>query len=105
LTSNLLTFYNSEETGSASPAPTGEKIEGDVYDLLLAAHPGVAGKIHLFGFKAILNWWFTLNAWAEFHPADGTAPLKTPVFHWKFRWSPATPALEEINLAIEAVAD
>lgn len=85
--------------------PSGEQIEWDVYDLLLAAHPGVAGKVHLFGFKAVLNWWFTLDAWAEFHPADGVTPVKTPVYRWKLRWSPATPALEEINLALETLAD
>ena len=90
---------------AGSSTPTGEKLEWDVYDLLLAAHPGVAGKVHLFGFKAVLNWWFTLDAWAEFYPADGAAPFKTPVYRWKLRWSPATPALEEINLALETVAD
>ncbi len=90
---------------AGSSTPTGEKLEWDVYDLLLAAHPGVAGKVHLFGFKAVLNWWFTLDAWAEFHPANGAAPFKTPVYRWKLRWTPATPALEEINLALETVAD
>jgi hypothetical protein len=94
-----------QKAGSVGSTPPGEKIEWDVYDLLLAAHPGVAGKVHLFGFKAVLNWWFTLDAWAEFHPANGAAPSKTPVYRWKLRWSPATPALEEIHLALETVAD
>ena len=78
---------------AGSSTPTGEKLEWDVYDLLLAAHPGVAGKVHLFGFKAVLNWWFTLDAWAEFHPANGAAPFKTPVYRWKLRWSPGHPGL------------
>ena len=96
-----------QKAGSAESTPPGGKTETewDVYDLLLAAHPGVAGKVHLFGFKAVLNWWFTLDAWAEVHPTNGAAPYKTPVYRWKLRWSPATPALEEINLALETVAD
>jgi hypothetical protein len=94
-----------QKAGSSESTPPGKKIEWDVYDLLLAAHPGVAGKVHLFGFKAVLNWWFTLDAWAEVHPTKGAAPYKTPVYRWKLRWSPATPALEEINLALETVAD
>jgi hypothetical protein len=94
-----------QKAGSVGSTPPGEMIEWDVYDLLLAAHPGVAGKVHLFGFKAVLNWWFTLDAWAEFHPANGAAPSKTPIYRWKLRWSPSTPALEEINLALETVAD
>ena len=94
-----------QQTGITVPTPTGGKTEWDLYDLLLAAHPGVAGKVHLFGFKAVLNWWFYLDAWAEFHPANGAAPSKTPVYRWKLRWSPTTPALEEINLALETVVD
>jgi len=34
----------------------GEAVKWDVYDLLLVAHPGVASKVHLWGYKAVLDW-------------------------------------------------
>ncbi len=36
----------------------------DVFDLLIPAHPGAASKIHMFGYRAALNWRFELAAWA-----------------------------------------
>ena len=87
---------------TAQAMPAGGTVEWDVYDLLLAAHGGVASKVHLWGYKAILDWWFELSAWAEYrHP--GAAPVQTPVSSWKLRWSPAKPPTEEISLSIEVV--
>lgn len=83
--------------------PPGEAVEWDVYDLLLAAHPGVASKVRLWGYKAILNWWIYLTVWAEYYPSDDTTPLQTSIFKWKLRWIPAHSASEEIDLSIEVV--
>jgi hypothetical protein len=79
----------------------GNAVEWDVYDLLLAGHPGVASKVHLWGYKAILNWWYNLAVWTE----DAAAPLQPSVSRWKLRWITAKPTLEEIDLSIESVAD
>src|SRR5512134_2806276 len=39
-----------------SSIPPGEAVTCDVYDHLLPAHPGTASKIHMFGYRAALNW-------------------------------------------------
>ncbi|MCX5846008.1 MAG: hypothetical protein NTW12_06580 [Deltaproteobacteria bacterium] len=83
----------------------GNAVEWDVYDLLIAGHPGVASKVHLWGYKAILNWWYTLAVWAEYQSSDSATPLQTPVSRWKLRWITAKPTLEEVDLSIEPVAD
>lgn len=81
----------------------GEAVEWDVYDLLLAADAGVASKVHLFGYKAVMNWWFTVSAWAEYRLPDGTAPLRTPTARWKLRWSAAKTSPDEVELTIAGV--
>jgi hypothetical protein len=81
--------------------PPGEAVNWDVYDLLLDAHPGVAGKVHLWGHKAVLNWWFELAVWAEYRTADDAAPQKTPVSRWKLCWLPLETSSDEVDLAIK----
>ena len=81
--------------------PPGEAIDWDVYDLLLDAHPGVAGKVHLWGHKAVLNWWFELAVWAEYRTANDAAPQKTPVSRWKLCWRSLGTSSDEIDLAIK----
>ncbi len=81
--------------------PSGETVEWDVYDLLLNAHPGVAGKVHLWGHKAVLNWWFELTVWAEYRTSGDAAPLKTPISRWKLRWTPLGTSSDEVDLSIE----
>jgi hypothetical protein len=81
--------------------PAGEAVDWDVYDLLLDAHPGVAGKVHLWGHKAVLNWWFELAVWAEYRTADDAAPQKTPISRWKLCWRPLETSSDEVDLAIE----
>jgi hypothetical protein len=76
-----------------------------MYDLLLAEHPGVASKVHLWGYKAILNWWFDLTVWVEYQSSDMATPVRTATSRWKFRWNPAKPPLEDVDLSIETVAD
>jgi hypothetical protein len=83
----------------------GETVEWDVYDLLLVAHPGVASKVHLWGHKAVLDWWFDFVAWAEYRTPDVTMPQQTPKHQWKLRWSPAKPQADEIELSVEIVKE
>jgi len=81
--------------------PPGGELMWDVYDLLLAAHPGVASKVHLWGYKAALNWWIDLSAWAEYREEGAASPARTGVSRWRLRWSPAEPSAERIELSIE----
>lgn len=83
----------------------GETIEWDVYDQLLAAHAGAASKVHMFGYRAVLNWWFELVAWAEYRCPDIATSLQTPTIRWKMRWSLANPPMDEVDLYIEVVKD
>ncbi len=88
----------------AAPAdsiPPGGEIAWDVYDLLLAAHAGVASKVHLWGYRAVLNGWIELSARAECRQQG--APASTPVARWRLRWQPPGPAAEEVELAVEAL--
>ena len=88
---------------SSGSLPPRQAIEWDIYDLLLAAHPGVASKVHLWGYKAILNWWIYLTVWAEYYPSDDTTPIQTSIFKWKLRWITARSNLEEIDLSMEVI--
>lgn len=96
------TFSRSKTPESIKP---GEAIEWDVYDQLLAAHPGAASKVHMFGYRAVLNWWFELVAWAEYRCPDVATSLQTPTTRWKMRWSLAKPPMDEVDLYIETVKD
>jgi hypothetical protein len=90
----------------AAPAdslPPGGELAWDVYDLLLAAHAGVASKVRLWGHKAILNGRIELSARADCMPEGAAAPLQTPVARWRLRWQPSGPAAEEVELAVEAL--
>ena len=92
-------------TKNVASIPPGETLSWDMYDLLLAEHPGVASKVHLWGYKAILNWWFDLAVWAEYGSSDIMNPMNTATSRWKFSWNPAKPLSEEIDLSIEVVGD
>jgi hypothetical protein len=83
--------------------PPGGELQWDVYDVLLAAHAGVASKVHLWGYKAVLNWWIDFSAWAEYRGEHAAAPVRTSPSRWKLRWSPAEPTAEKIELSLEAV--
>jgi hypothetical protein len=89
----------------ASSIPPRGIVSWDVYDLLLPAHPGTASKIHMFGYRAALNWKFDLAAWAQYRPSVTAEPLKTPVLRWSFRWSVADPATGAVGLTIEKTKD
>jgi hypothetical protein len=72
-----------------------------VYDLLLPAHPGTASKVHMFGYRAVLNWRFDLAVWAEYRLSGSTGPEQTPVSRWALRWSVPDPSTGAVALAIE----
>ena len=89
----------------ATPAesiPPGGELTWDLYEILLAAHSGVASKVHLWGYKAALNWWIDFTAWAE-HREEAVSPVRTGVSRWKLCWIPTGPSGEKIDLAVEAV--
>ena len=83
----------------------GETVKWDVYDLLFVAHPGVASKVHLWGYKAVLDWWLDFVAWAEYRTSDLAAPQQTPKHQWRLRWSPAKSQPDEIDLTLEFAKD
>jgi len=95
-----------QDVSHAFPGATGTLAPGgllrwDVYELLLPAHPGTASKIHMFGYRAALNWRFDLAAWAEYRLPGVTEVLPTPVARWALRWSLAGASGGAIALAIE----
>jgi hypothetical protein len=61
----------------------------------------VASKVHLWGYKAALNWWIDLSAWADYREQSAASPMRTAISRWKLRWVPAEPAAERIELSIE----
>jgi hypothetical protein len=83
--------------------PPGGAVSWDVYDLLLPAHPGTASKVHMFGYRAALNWRFDLTAWAVYSPSVSSELLKTPVVRWSLRWDVADPATGAVGLTIEEI--
>ncbi len=77
----------------------------DVYDLLLPAHPGTASKIHMFGYRAALNWKFDLAVWAEYRISSDSTPVRTPRFQWVLRWTVPDPSSGAVVLTIEKGKD
>jgi hypothetical protein len=96
-------------TGALSNAAVsispGESISWDVFDRLLPAHPGTSSKVHMFGYRAIMNWKFELSVWAEYRTSASSGPLKTPVLRWRVRWSVADPASGAVGVTIEEIKD
>jgi hypothetical protein len=79
----------------------GDAVSWYVYDLLLPAHPGTASKVHMFGYRAVLNWLFELSAWASYRVSGSAEPVQTPVSRWTLRWSVPDPSTGAVALAIE----
>ena len=84
-----------------SSIPPGGIVNWDVYDLLLPAHPGTASKVHMFGYRAALNWRFELAAWAEYSLPGSSGPVLTSISRWTLKWSLANPATGAVDVAIE----
>lgn len=76
-------------------------VRWDLYDLLLTAHPGAASKLHMFGYRAALNWRFDIACWAEYRLPDPAAPERTPESRWTFRWSVPDASSGDVVLATE----
>jgi hypothetical protein len=87
-------------TASSTISPQGTA-SWDVYDLLLPAHPGTASKVHMFGYRAALNWRFELAAWAEYSVSGSSAPVQVPVLRWALRWSVKDAATGAVDVSIE----
>ena len=80
--------------------PPGGTVTCDVYDILLPAHPGTGSKIHMFGYRAALNWLFDLSVWIEYR-TSGSSPAQTSVSRWSLRWSVAESNAGKVDLSIE----
>jgi hypothetical protein len=85
-----------------SSIPAGGTVSWDVYDLLLPAHQGTASKMHMFGYRAALNWRFELAAWATYR-TSASSESKTPALQWSLTWSISDPASGAVGLTIEEV--
>jgi len=100
-----------QDVSSAFPGNAGASIppQGSVschvYDLLLPAHPGTASKVHMFGYRAVLNWRFDLEVWAEYRRSADFPPVRTPVSRWALRWSVPDATTGAVTLAIEEGKD
>jgi hypothetical protein len=90
---------------AAASVPPGSSISWDVYDLLLPAHQGTASKVHMFGYRAALNWRFYLAVWAEYRRASGLPSVRTPESRWALRWSVPDPTTGAVVLTIEEGKD
>jgi len=96
-----------QDVSSAFPGNVGTSIppQGSVscyvYDLLLPAHPGTASKVHMFGYRAVLNWRFDLEVWAEYRRSADSQAVRTPVSRWALRWSVPDPSTGTVELSIE----
>jgi hypothetical protein len=90
----------------SASAPSSIPPEGsanwDVYDLLLPAHPGTASKVHMFGYRAALNWRFDLSVWVEYRVSSSSEPVQTPISRWSLRWTVVNPATGAVDVAIES---
>ncbi len=84
-----------------SSIPAGATVEWDVYDLLIPSHPGTASKIHMFGYRAALNWRFELEAWATYLSSGSPSAVQTPVQRWALRWTVKDPSSPDVGLTIE----
>ncbi len=92
--------------GSAAPSiPPGGNVSWDVYDLLLPAHPGTSSKVHMFGYRAALNWRFDLSAWVEYRLTSSSGPVQTTVARWALRWGVSDPSTGAVELSIEDVEE
>jgi hypothetical protein len=87
-------------SGPSALIPPNGTVSWDVYDLLLPAHQGTASKVHMFGYRAVLNWRFDLAVWAEFRRASDSSSVRTPESRWVLRWSVPDPTTGAVELAI-----
>lgn len=84
--------------------PPEDTLQWDLYDLLMTEHPGVSSKVHLFGYKAVLNWRFELDLTVEYRLSAESLPVQTPLYRAKFQWNASKTALGKVALSIEVVS-
>jgi len=87
--------------GAAGSIPPGGIVRWDVYDLLIPEHPGTASKVHMFGYRAALNWRFELTVRAEYRLSGSTGPVQTAQASWALRWSITDPSTGAVGLTID----
>jgi hypothetical protein len=92
-------------SGLPARFPPGKSVSWDVYDLLLPAHPGTASKVHMFGYRAALNWRFDLAVWAEYRLSADSPLVRTTLSRWVLRWSVPDPSTGAVVLTIEEGKD
>ncbi|OGW36238.1 MAG: hypothetical protein A2X58_09205 [Nitrospirae bacterium GWC2_56_14] len=92
-------------SGLSEPFTPGKSMSWDVYDLLLPAHPGTASKLHMFGYRAALNWRFELAVWVEYRRFADSPVVRTSVARWVLRWSVPDSATGAVVLTIEEGKD
>ncbi|HMK56498.1 MAG TPA: hypothetical protein VK448_07675 [Dissulfurispiraceae bacterium] len=85
--------------------PPGGTVIWDLYDDIIPAHPGISSKVHLFGYRAVLNWRFDLVAWAEYQPAGSSESVRTSASRWALLWTVPEPATGKVELSIEEIKD
>ena len=85
----------------ALSVPGGGSVTCDVYDLLLPAHAGSASKVHMFGYRAVLNWRFELAAGANYRLKGSQETVQVPGERWTFWWSVPDQASRAVVLTIE----
>ncbi len=85
-----------------SSIPPNSAASCDVYDLLLPAHQGTASKIHMFGYRAVLNWRFDVAARATYSIAGASESMNTPTLRWSLKWTIVNPTSGSVGLSIEA---
>ena len=92
---------------SAPPAslPPGGNLSWDVFDRLLPAHPGTASKVHMFGYRAALNWRFDLAVWATYRRPAISFSEQSFVSRWILRWYVTDTVTGAVELAIEEGKD
>ena len=90
-------------TGVPGLLPAGGTVEWDVFDRLLSAHAGTASRVHMFGYRAVLNWVFELSVWVAFPGGGAPERAQTPVKRWSLQWSAPDAATGAVVLAVDAV--
>ena len=92
-------------TSLPASIPPGGAVTWDVFDRLHPAHQGAASKVHMFGYRAVLNWRFDIAAWAAYHTTGSSELFKTATSKWSLRWSIVNPTSGSVGLTIEEVRE
>ena len=78
-----------------------ETVNWDLYELLLAEHPGLPAGFTSLATKQFLNWWFEFSTEVSFRISDEAPWIRSPLFQSKFRWSASKPDLKKVDLFLK----